>query len=89
MKTRWTNGWHEVPIYQTKLIEVDGDLEQVDRQYGTLEYLIEDGCFKRGVRTVNGTQKTVYPYLEDKNGGYDLATDLRACKRNYDRLYWL
>lgn len=51
---------------------------------GVLEYRIEDGCFKNGVK--NG--KPVYPYLLCKTGGYDNVYGIKACKRNWERISW-
>ena len=54
----------------------------------SLAYLVEAGCIKRGVRTDHNGQKAVYPYIKSKRGGYDLKTDLKANKRNFERIYW-
>lgn len=53
---------------------------------GYIDYYIENGVIVRGV-TNDG--KPVKPFIESKEGGYDRVYNMKANKRNYEKIYWL
>lgn len=52
---------------------------------GKLSFYVEDGRLVRGTW---GDEKTVYPYLPCKDGGYDNASGIKASYRNVARVSW-
>ena len=51
---------------------------------GIIEYYIENGVYIRGKLN----EKPVAPYVASKNGGYDRVYNMKANKKNYEKLYW-
>jgi hypothetical protein len=54
----------------------------------SFRYLVEDGYFKRAVRSNFMGETAVYPYLPDKKYGGYTSVNLKANKRNWERISW-
>lgn len=71
-RMNWKDGWHSATWF---------------------DYYIENGLFVRGllhngISSISNNGKTVYPYVESKDGGYDRVYDMKANKRNFSKIYW-
>ena len=52
---------------------------------GNFSYYIENGIFVRGL---SHEGRPVKPFVKSKAGGYDRVYNMKANKRNYEKIYW-